>query len=49
MLKNRIFLFAFKVPDVVFSMRINVKMITSVGIVTFMSMITFMFSCVEHE
>ena len=30
-------------------MLINVKMPTIVGILTFMSMINFIFSCVEHE
>ena len=34
---------------VVFIMLINVKMPTMVGILTFMSMINFMLSSVEHE
>ena len=48
MLKNKDFL-AFKFSDVVLIMLINVKMSTFVGILTFMSMINFMFSLVEHE
>ena len=35
--------------DVVFIMLINVKMPTIVAILTFMSMINFMLSRVEHE
>ena len=40
---------AFKFSDLVFIMLINVKMPTIVGILTFMSMIHFLLSCVEHE
>ena len=40
---------AFKLSDVAFSMLINVKMPTIVGILTFMSMINFVLSWVEHE
>ena len=40
---------AFKLSYWVFIMLINVKMPTMVGISTFMSMINFMLSCVEHE
>ena len=40
---------AFKLPDVVFIMLISVKMPTIVGILTFMSMMNFMLSWVEHE
>ena len=39
---------AFKFSDGVFVMLTNVKMQTFVGILTFMSMINFMFSRVEH-
>ena len=46
--KNKTFL-AFKHSDVVFIMLVNVKMPTVVGILTFMSMIKVMLSCVEHE
>ena len=35
--------------DVIFIMLINVKMPTIVGILTFISMINFMFIWVEHE
>ena len=48
MLKIKILL-AFKLSDVVFIMLINVKLPTIVSILTFMSMIHFMFSCVEHK
>ena len=48
LLKNKTFL-AFKLSDVVYIMLINVKMPTIVGILTFMSMINFMLSWVEHE
>ena len=34
--------------DVVFIMLINIKMPTIVGILTFMSRINFVLSCVEH-
>ena len=40
---------AFKQPDVVFIMLINAKMPIIVGILTFMSMIKFKVSSVEHE
>ena len=40
---------AFKLSDVVFVMLVNVKMPTFVGILTFMSMINFMFGWVEDE
>ena len=40
--------FPFKVSDAVFII-LNVKMPTIVGILTFMSMINFMLSSVEHE
>ena len=40
---------AFKLSEVLFFMQINVKMPTSVCILTFMSMIMFMLSCVNHE
>ena len=40
---------AFKLSDVVFITLINVKMPTFVGILTFMSVIHFMLSWVEHE
>ena len=43
MLKILTFL-AFKLPNIVFIMLINVKMPTIVGIVTFMSRINFVFS-----
>ena len=58
-MENKAFIFAFKLSDVVFSMPmlkcqqfimlINVKMPTIVGILTFMSTINFMLSCVEHK
>ena len=48
MLKNKDFL-AFKLSDVVFIMLIIVKMPTIVGILIFMSMISFMLSWVEYE
>ena len=35
--------------DVVFILLINVKMPTIVGILTFMSRINFMLTCVDHE
>ena len=44
----KIFL-AFKLSDVVSIMLINVKMSTIGGILTFMSMINFVFIWVEHE
>ena len=40
---------ALSLSDVVFIMLINVKMPTIVGILTFMSRINFVLSCVEHE
>ena len=40
---------AFKLSDVIFIMLINFKMPTIVGILTYMSMINFMLSWVEHE
>ena len=40
---------AFSHSDVVFILLINVKMPTIVGILTFMSMINFVLSQVEHE
>ena len=40
---------AFKLSDVVFTMLINVKMPTTIGILTFMSMNILMLSLVEHE
>ena len=40
---------AFKLSDIVFIMLINVKMPTIVGILTFISIINFMLSWVEHE
>ena len=40
---------AFKLADVVFIMLTNVKMPTCVGILTFMSIINFMLSWVEHK
>ena len=40
---------AFNLTHVAFIMLINVKMPTIVGILTFMSMINFMLSWVEHE
>ena len=46
MLKNCSFL---KLSDFKYFMLINVKMPTIVGIFTFMSMINFMLSYVEHE
>ena len=46
--KIKIFL-AFKLSDDVFIMLINVKMPIIVGILTFMSMINFMLSWVEHD
>ena len=39
----------FNLSDVVFIMLINVKMPTIVGILTFLSMINFVLSYVEHE
>ena len=49
MLQNKK-IYAFKLPDVVFIMLINVKMPTVVGILSFMGMINFTVSCsVEHE
>ena len=47
LLKNKDFL-AFKLSDVLFILLIIVKMPTMVGILTFMSMINFMLSSVEH-
>ena len=38
-----------KLSDVVFILLINVKMLTIVGILIFMSRINFMLSRVEHE
>ena len=43
MLKNKDS-FVFKLSDVLFIMQINVKMPTIVGVLTFMSMINYMFS-----
>ena len=40
---------ALSLSDVIFIMLINVKMPTIVGILTFISMINFMLSWVEHE
>ena len=40
---------ALKLSDVVFIMLINVKMPTIVGILTFMSMINFVFSWVDEK
>ena len=40
---------ALSLSDVVFIMLINVKMLTIVGILTFMSMINFVLSQVVHE
>ena len=48
MLKNKAFL-ASKLSNVFFVMLINVKMQTLVGILTFMSMIHFMHTSIEHE
>ena len=45
---NRMLL-AFSLSDVAFIMLINVKMPTIVGILTFMSMINFVLSRVEHR
>ena len=39
---------ALSLSDVVFIMLINVKMPTTVGILTFMSRINFALRCVEH-
>ena len=39
----------FKLSDVVFILLINVKMPTTVGILTYLSMINFMLSCVDYE
>ena len=47
MLKNKYL--AFKHSDVVFIMLINIKMPTIVGILTFMGMMNFILSKVEHE
>ena len=47
MLKNNNYFF--QLSDVVFIMLIKVKMPTIVGILTFMSMVNFMLSPVEHE
>ena len=41
--------FALSLSDAVFIMLLNVKMPTTVGILTFMSRINFMLSIVEHE
>ena len=49
MLKKTKTLLAFKLSDVVFIMLRNVKMPNIVGILTFISMINFMLSGVEHE
>ena len=49
MLKKIKIVLAYKLSDVVFIMLINFKMPTVVGILTFMSMINFFFSWVEHE
>ena len=46
--KIQIFFLAFNLSNV-FIMLINVKMSTIVDILTFMSMINFMFSLDEHE
>ena len=40
---------ALSLSDVVFTMLINVKVQTIVGMLTFMSRINFVFSRVEHE
>ena len=40
---------AFNYSDVVFIIPISVKMSSIVGILTFMSMINYMLSLVEHE
>ena len=48
LLKNANFL-AFKLSNVAFSMLINVKMPTLVGILTFISMLNFVLSWIEHE
>ena len=40
---------ALSISDVVFIMLINVKMPTIVSILTFMSRINIVFSCVEYE
>ena len=45
---NNTFL-AFKLSNDVFIMLITVEMPTIVGILTFMSMINIILSCVEHE
>ena len=45
---NKKTVLAFKLSDVVFIMLINVKMSTFVGILTFMGMISFILSLVEH-
>ena len=39
----------FQIDNVVFIMLINIKMPTIVGILTFISMINFVLSSVEHE
>ena len=49
MLKNIKLFLALKLSDVVVILKINVKMPTIVGILTFMSRIKFMLSWVEHE
>ena len=46
--KKKIFL-AYKLSDVLFIKLINVKMLTIVDILTFISMINFMLRGVEHE
>ena len=42
-------IFRFKSPKSSFIMLINAKMLTIVGISTFMSRINFVLSCVEHD
>ena len=49
LVKNKNTILAFKLSDVVFIMLINVKMPTIIGILTFMSVINFRHSLVEHE
>ena len=49
LIKTKMLVLAFKLSDVVFIMLINVRMPTIVGIITFMNLIIFMLSCVEHE
>ena len=47
-MRKMILFVTLKLSDVVFIMLRNVKMPTIVGILTFMSVIIFMLSCVEH-